>query len=615
MPNKVDVNKILKYVGGRENIDSITHCATRLRIRLKDENKVTIDQIQTITGVLGVQKNVGEVQVIIGTTVDQVYQDFIKVAGIKQTSNESSMNQGRKGFKGIINTLFEALTGCISPIVHAFIVMGMFKSVAAIFGPSLLGWISAESDLYLLVDGIGNAITYFIPFLLAYSASQKLGANTIVSLVLASVLLSPVVMNAVTAGEPFMVFGIFPMTLVNYSSTFLPIILIVAVQVYVERVLNKIIPDILKTIFVPTLTVAIMSALGLCLLGPIGQWLGTGLANVVMWLSVHAGWLEGALVCGLYVFMVAFGLGGPVYLATFAVYMQTGMDPLYFPYMVIYGMVLAGIDLGYIIKAKKSAEKETGIVALTSQLIGNVSEPSIYGVLFRNKTCLVIEVVACAIAGFYCGLTHASVIGMTFGIPVIGSFLSFSGASSANFINGSISIVIGFILGLVGVLIFFKDNRKSNIDISAPIEGKVIPLSEVNDQTFASGMMGKGVAIVPGKGEVVSPFDGQVTMVFATKHAIGIRSNDGVEMMIHIGIDTVQLQGKYFEVFKQEGDTIKKGDVLVRFDIDAIKTAGFDVITPIIITNTQDFQDVNAHLGEVMNHDNSILTLTWGGVD
>ena len=451
--SKVDVKKILDLVGGKENVSSVTHCATRLRIRLKDESLETIDEIKNIPGVLGLQKNVGELQVIIGTTVDDVYQEFIKVGGFKE---EKKIGEEVKENKNVLNTLFEALTGCISPIVYAFIVMGMFKSLSAILGPSILGVITTDSDLYVLLEGIGNAITYFIPFLLAYSSSQKLGANTIISIVLAAILMSPTIQNVVAVGESFKVFGLFPMTLIDYSSTFLPIILIVAVQVYVEKFLNKVIPNILKTVLVPTCTVIIMTVLGLCVLGPIGQWLGTGLANVVMFLSEHASWLEGALVCGLYVFMVAFGLGGPVFLATFAVYTQLGVDSLYFPYMVIYSMALVGIDLGYIIKNKKASEKETALVALTSQLVGSVSEPTIYGILFRNKSCLIVEIVSCVIAGFYCGLTHTVVVGMTFSIPVIGSFLCFTGSTTANLINGSISVVLGFVLALVGTLIFFK---------------------------------------------------------------------------------------------------------------------------------------------------------------
>ena len=457
MATKIDAGKILELVGGKDNVSSVTHCATRLRVRLKEEDKADSEAIKALSGVLGIQKNVGELQVIIGPAVDDVYQEFVSLGGFTPSAKiDENLDAKPKGFKGIVNTFFEAMTGCISPIVYAFIVMGMFKSVSAIFGPSLLNIIPAESDLYILLEGIGDAITYFIPFLLAYSSSQKLGANTIVSIVLAAILLSPAISGVVAAGEPFKVFGLFPMTLVDYSSSFLPIILIVAVQAYVEKFLNKVIPSVLKTILVPTLTVAVMTVLGLCVLGPIGQWIGTGLANVVMWLSTHAGWLEGALVCGLYVFMVAFGLGGPVFLATFAVYMQTGTDYLYFPYMVIYGMALVGIGLGYIIKSKSADEKQTGVVALTSQLLGSVSEPTIYGILFRNKTCLIVEVIACAIAGFYCGLTHTAVVGLTFGLPVVGSFICFSGLTTANLINGSISVVAGFVLAFLGTLFFFK---------------------------------------------------------------------------------------------------------------------------------------------------------------
>ena len=324
-------NELLKLIGGKDNVASVTHCATRLRIRLHDEDNVPVEEIKKLPGVLGLQKNVGEIQVIIGPAVDDAYQEFMKLGGFetKAPKKTAPAQKREKGFKAVLNTLFSAMTGCISPIVYAFVVMGMFKSISAIFGPSLLGLFTAESDVYVLLEGIGNAITYFLPFLLAYSASQKLGANTVISIAMAAIMLSPAMTGVVAAGEPFKVFGLFPMTLINYSSTFLPILLIVAVQAYAEKLLNKIIPNVLKTVFVPTLTVAIMTVLGLCVLGPIGQWLGDGLAAIVMLLSTHASWLEGALVAALYVFMVAFGLGGPVFLATFAVYTQTGSDGLY----------------------------------------------------------------------------------------------------------------------------------------------------------------------------------------------------------------------------------------------------------------------------------------------
>lgn len=461
MAKKIDAAKLLELVGGKGNVSSVTHCMTRLRVRMKDESLAHVEEIDTVEGVIGTQKNTGELQIIIGPKVDDVYQDFIKIGDFKLEIPiiENMDGEQKKTFKSIMNTVFGALTGCISPVVYAFITMGMFKSISAIFGPSMLGLFTAESDIYILLEGISSAITYFIPFLLAYSASIKLGANTTISLVLAAILVSPTITGIATAGEPFKVFGLFPMTLVNYTSSFLPIIMIVAVQVYVEKFLNKVIPSILKAVFIPTLTVAIMTVLGLCVLGPVGQWLGTGLADVVMWLSESAGWLEGALICGLYVFLVAFGLGGPVFLATFTIYTATGTDYLYFPFMVIYGMVLVGVSLGYVIKSKNADEKQTGLVALTSQLIGGVSEPTIYGILFRNKICLCVEIIAATIAGFYCGLTHTAVSALTMSVPVVGPFLSFSGISNANMINGCISAIVGFLLGFIGVLLFFKEEK------------------------------------------------------------------------------------------------------------------------------------------------------------
>ena len=251
-------NELLKLIGGKDNVASVTHCATRLRIRLHDEDNVPVEEIKKLPGVLGLQKNVGEIQVIIGPAVDDAYQEFMKLGGFETKAPKKTVpaQKREKGFKAVLNTLFSAMTGCISPIVYAFVVMGMFKSISAIFGPSLLGLFTAESDVYVLLEGIGNAITYFLPFLLAYSASQKLGANTVISIAMAAIMLSPAMTGVVAAGEPFKVFGLFPMTLINYSSTFLPILLIVAVQAYAEKLLNKIIPNVLKTVFVPTLTVA-----------------------------------------------------------------------------------------------------------------------------------------------------------------------------------------------------------------------------------------------------------------------------------------------------------------------------------------------------------------------
>lgn len=458
--------QLIELVGGKNNVKEVLHCMTRLRFRLEDANLVQIEEIKKVPGVLGFQKNVGEYQIIIGPKVDDVYQEVVKIGNftVKGTIQENLDKSGRKEkvtVKSVGNKIFELLTGCITPVIPAFVVMGLLNTIVALLGPSLLGVLSAESNTYVLLSGMASAITYFLPFLLAYSASRKLGANTVVSIVMAAILLSPAISGIVAAGEPFTVFGI-PMTLIDYSTSFLPIILIVAVQVYVEKLLNKIIPDVLKAMLVPTLTVLVMALLGLCVLGPIGQWLGTGLAAVIMGLSEHAGFLEGALVAGLAPFLVAFGIGGPIFLATFAIYMQTGVDYLWFPFLAVYGMCLEGVAIAYIIKAKRASDRQVGIVALTSQALGGVSEPTLYGILFKNKACLVVQVIASAIGGFYIGLTRTSMINLTVSVPFVGPFLMFSGDTTANMINGCIGVAGAFILGLVGTLIFYKGEEVRN---------------------------------------------------------------------------------------------------------------------------------------------------------
>lgn len=456
---------LIALVGGKDNVKEVLHCMTRLRFRIKDESLVRVDEIKQVPGVLGFQKNVGEYQIIIGPKVDDVYQEVVKAGGFTaQGAIQENQEQPKDKvtLKSVGSKAFELITGCITPVIPAFVVMGILNTIIALLGPSISGVLAVDSNPYILLSGMASAVTYFLPFFLAYSASRKLGANTIVSLVMAAILLSPTISGIVSAGEAFTVFGI-PMTLIDYSTSFLPILLIVAVQVYVEKLFHKLIPDVLKAMLVPTLTVIIMTVLGLCVLGPIGQWLGTGLAAVIMGLSEHAGFLEGALIAGLYPFMVAFGMGGPVFLATFAIYTQTGADYLYFPFMAAYGMCIEGVAIAYIIKSKTANEKQVGIVALTSQALGAVSEPTIYGILFKNKVCLIITVIASAIGGFYIGLTHTAMINLTVSVPIVGPFLMFSGATTANMIHGCIGVVLAFVLafvlGLAGTLLFYKGEK------------------------------------------------------------------------------------------------------------------------------------------------------------
>lgn len=455
---------ILKAVGGKENVNEVLHCMTRLRFRLKDEELLDVEGIKKIPGVLGFQKNVGENQIIIGPKVDDVYQEVIKEGEFASTPviKENYYQEAVKEkitFQKIGSKLFELISGCITPVIPAFVIMGMLNTIAAILGPGVLKILPANSNIYILLTGMASAVTYFLPFLLAFSASRKLGANTIVSLVMAAILMSPMITGAVASEEAFTVFGI-PMTKIDYATTFLPIILIVAVQVYVEKILNKIIPDVLKAMIVPTFTVLVMAPLGLCVLGPIGQWLGTGLASVIMTLSEHAGFLEGALVAGLYPFLVAFGMGGPIFLATFAIYTQTGLDYLYFPYMAVYGMCIEGVVLAYILRSKSAEDRQMGVVALTSQALGAVSEPTIYGILFKNKICLAVTVIVSAIGGFYIGLTQTAMVNLTVSVPIVGPFLMFSGSSAVNMVNGCIGVAGAFILGFFGTFFCMRRRRK-----------------------------------------------------------------------------------------------------------------------------------------------------------
>ncbi|MGN1390120.1 MAG: PTS transporter subunit EIIC [Bulleidia sp.] len=450
--------KLIQLVGGQDNVNDVLHCMTRLRFRLKDESKIQDDQIRKVKGVLGTQKNVGEYQIVIGPAVDDLYQEVVRIGGFAShaaISEAEDTPKNKLSVKTVLGKLFELISGCITPVIPAFVVMGLLNTIAAIIGPSVLNLVSADSDTYVLISGMASCITYFLPFFLAYSTSRKLGANTIVSMIMAAILMSPAIAGAVSSGVPFTVFGI-NMPLIDYSTTFLPMILIVAVQVYVEKGLNRIIPNVVKAMLVPTLTVLIMTVLGLCALGPIGNWLGTGLADIIMNLSEHAGFLEGLLMAALYPFLVAFGMGGPIFLATFAVYTSSGLDYLYFPFMAVYGMAIEGVAIAYIIRSRRPEDKETGVVALTSQALGSVSEPTIYGILFKSKACLTADMIASAIGGFWIGLTHTAMVNLTVSVPIAGPYMMFSGAGNANMVNGCIGITAAFILGFVLTMILYQ---------------------------------------------------------------------------------------------------------------------------------------------------------------
>lgn len=585
---------ILVHVGGKENISFVTHCMTRLRMNLKDQGKVDQEKIKKVKGVIGCQFSGGQFQVIIGQHVDEVYNDFIEITGLQaQNKIDEQLDKTKEKFswKELPNKLIDAVSGCVTPILPIITATGIIKLIAALLGESMLNILPATSDFMVLLTFVGNAGFYFFPVFVAWAASKKFNTSTPLALFLGAILIHPTLIEMVTNGTQFSVYGI-PMTLVNYSSQFLPSILIVWVMSYVYKLFDKVSPKSLKIILVPTCTMLVMLPLALCIVGPLANLLGQGLAAFFTGIYSLVGPLAIGLIGASWYFLVATGMHQALIALATTMIANMGADSIILVGSKSGSYALMGLAVAYLIRCRKEDKAMASANAVTL-LVGGISEPTIFSMLLRYKTAMIIQIIAGFVGGVINGIFHVSIY--FFGATNILTGLAFGKDLVLGMIGCSISFIVALVLGIVigfddSGKLFGKRNKKSNEiaeknAIYSPLTGKVISLSEVKDVAFASGSMGMGCAIIPDNGQVLAPFDGTVVALFPTKHAIGLKSNDGVEVLIHIGLDTVNDQGKEFTSKVEMGDTVLKGQILIEFNKDALINKGYDLTTPVIITD------------------------------
>lgn len=605
--------QVLEHIGGEENVSHVTHCVTRLRFNLKDDSKVSIEKLKKVKGVMGCVDKGGQFQVIIGNDVSDVYKELISLGNFNSSNGEV---KGEK--KGILTTVFDTIAGVFTPLIPAIAGCGMLKGFLGLF--AALGWISKETQAYYILNFISDAAFYFLPILLAYTSAIKFKTSPYLAMVLGGVLLHPSLSALVSAGEPVKFFGL-PVTLVKYGSSVIPIILIVWLMSYVEKLVNKIVPKALKLIFVPLLIIVITAPIGLIVIGPLGDFFGGALADVIMAIDSKATWALPLIMGGLSPLMVMTGMHYSIFPPVFTQLATFGYQTI-LPGMLVSNVCQGAAALAVSFKTKNSDLKQlsssTGITALLG-----ITEPAMYGVNLKLKKPLYAVLAGGAMGGLYAGIT--AVKGFTpSGTGLVG-IAAYIGPEISNVINILIACVIGFVATFVITwIIGFEDEVEettelnetkeikplnNKISIKSPIKGEAIPLSKVDDITFADEIMGKGIAIIPTSNEVVSPINGTVSMVFNTKHAIGLKSDDGVEILIHIGLDTVKLEGEHFNVFVKNGDRVNVGDKLAEFDKDAIKDKGYDIVTPIIITNTMDYLEVMASDVDSVSQGDEIVTI------
>lgn len=591
--------QILELLGGEGNIKSVAHCMTRLRFNLNDRNKAKTEEIKNIDGVVDVVSNDVAYQIIIGTHVTEVYNELMEMIGDNKEARDEPKKP--KSIREFIQSILAAISETMTSILEVLMAAGIIAGIMAIL--SLTGIVSADSPTYMIFDTLRGAVFHFLPVLIAASAAKRSKINPYLAIVLAVTLLSANIDGA----ENLAIFG-YNLPTIGYANTFIPIMLGVWFLGLVIKYLEKFIPKSLQYFLVPALSLVITLPVVLIVFGPIGTWIGDGLnAFFNLLMNTIGNWSVVALYAAAQPFLVVLGAANFVYPVVLNFLAQLGYDPIFSVASTISDIAVCGAMIGYFLRAAKgSKEKQTFGTVGFSALMG-VTEPAVFGVFMKYRRPFLAVILGGGIGGTIAGLAGVKTMGMVWGLTSLPTYLA---GGTGNFVWMMIGVVVSFVVSTVvayGIGIpkeselteqesFNTESAEAlkNASIDYVVEGTIIPLNEVKDQAFASGALGKGIGIEPkaGKVEVFSPVAGEVTVVFPTNHAYGIKGDDGIEVLIHIGIDTVNLDGKYFESQISQGEKVKKGQLLGSFDVDKIKEAGFDPTVIVVVTNSSDYLDI-----------------------
>lgn len=590
--------KIVELVGTEKNISQLTHCATRLRFVLKDDSQAKVNALDRLEGVLKAQNKGGQLQVVIGAKVDAVYDEICKIANIIANGHEEKRKKGNP-----INSALETIAGIFTPVLPALVGCGMIKCLSSIL--TVMGLVNAKSGFIAIFNMIGDSVFYFMPFFLAVSAARKFKTNEYLAVALAAAFLHPTILDAAKAiaatGVTTIDFVGLPILLVRYSSSVIPIILSVWALSYVYRAVDKLIPEFLRVLLTPMIVLLIMVPLQLIAIGPFGSYVGDWLTSGINLLFATAGILAGALLGFFRPILVMFGMHYSIMPMQIQQIASLGATVL-MPSALAANLAQAGAAFGvFILTKNKTMKSAAGSSAVTAAF--GITEPAIYGVNLRYKRPFFAGCAAAAIVSGFFSLVNASATAIA--LPGVLSVLTYQANRFIYIIGGTaVAAILGFVFTvLAGINEDGLENEndkkpgnnrssKEEIMVMSPLTGEIRDLAEVNDKTFSQELIGKGVAINPLAGKVYAPFDGVVEAVFKTKHAIGLKADNGIELLIHIGMDTVNLDGKYFTSHVGQNQRFKRGDLLMEFDIEGIRSEGYDLITPIVITNSETYLDV-----------------------
>ena len=587
---------IIANVGGKENVNSLTHCVTRLRFKLKDESKANTDVLKNMDGVVTVIKSGGQYQVVIGNHVPDVYADVVAIGGFSSSSEEGS---GEK--VSPLAAFIDIISGVFQPILAVLCATGMIKGLNAVLTATNL--VSDTSSTYMILNAIGDCLFYFFPIFLGFTAANKFKLSQFTGMAIGATLVYPTIVGV--AGQTVDFFGIpVMMPASGYTSTVIPIILAVFIASKAEKLFKKFIPDVVKTFLVPFCTLLIVVPLTFMVIGPVATYAADMLGSITMAIYNFSPLVAGLFIGGFWQVFVMFGLHWGLVPIAFNSLATVGYDTVLATSVAVC-FAQTGVVLAILMKTKNKKLRSLCIPAAISGLFG-VTEPAIYGITLPRKKPFILSCIGGAVTGGIIGAfgTRGYMVG-GMGIFALPSYIGPNGIDKG-FIGMALAMVVGVVVGFV--LMMFsklpKEDMENEEDITkkdvlvnkeilvSPLKGNIIALSEVEDAAFASGALGKGVAIKPVEGKVFAPADGTLTTLFPTAHALGITTDNGAEILIHVGMDTVQLEGKYFNAKVKQGEKIKKGQLLLEFDINEINKAGFSTVTPVIVTNADSYLDV-----------------------
>ena len=586
--------KIIELVGGKGNIQSVVHCMTRLRFTLKDRSKAKTDEIKALDGVVDVVSNNVAYQVIVGTHVNEVHAELISMLDLK---NDTDMPKVKKHpIKAILDLVSEIMTPVIEPIIAS----GLLSGFLSLF--TITGILSEESSTFLLLNSIREAVFYFLPILIAMSCAKRLKASPYLAVALAATLVS----TSINGVEGLSIFGIsLPQT--TYANSFIPIILAVWFMGKLTVFLQKRIPQFLQYFLNPVLIMVICLPVTLLFFGPIGIWIGDGIGWFFELLNNTFGsWIVVMLYAALQPFLIMLGAGNFMMPLSLNFLNKMGYDPIFLGAATISDIAVSGAMLGYFFKAKEMKQKQLFGTVSFSALMG-VTEPAIYGAFIKFRRPFIAVIIGGGLGGLFAGFMKVKTYSMVWGLMGLPSYAQNQDFSNLIFMVTSVVIaflgaaIAAYILGIPSeekskdaVAAPDKDSKPLNkkVTFSSVAEGEIVQLENIKDQAFSTGALGKGIGIIPSSNEVVSPLEGEVTVVFPTKHAIGLKTDSGIEVLIHIGVDTVELEGKYFETVVKEGDRVAPGQLLSKVDFSGIKEAGYDPTIIVIVANTPDYLDV-----------------------